>query len=366
MVNMCLRSHQLLLLLALVAGSLSCTREQTATPQRRTVQEAVFASGEMVQDEEYIIASTVDGIIREMYVEAGDSVKPGQLLLRVKSDIQHTQLDELQIVYQDAQQKAAADAPQLSQLQAQIRQAESQLTQDETNYRRYRELREKNSVSQLDLEKAQLLYEASRTNVELLQKNYQELAANLQLNVERSRAQLRSQQVLLDEYRIEAEKSGIAISINKKTGELVRKGEVVGRIGSGPYVLKMYVAEEDIARVRIGQSVAVHLNTYPDQTFVASISRILPGFDLAEQSYVVEATLQEQPEQLFSGTQLQANIDVGTRENVLVIPTVFLEKGKYVTLHNGAQKMIEVGNKNREWTEVLSGLEESDILLRAK
>ncbi|MCB0631664.1 MAG: HlyD family efflux transporter periplasmic adaptor subunit [Saprospiraceae bacterium] len=353
-------------LLAITGGITSCNRLEQTSPVRKTIQEAVFASGHVTQEDEYVIAANVDGTVLAINVQEGDTVAEHQVLLKLKSDIQNSQLQELQAVYEEARSNASEDAPQLAQIRIQIEQTELQLAQDETNYLRFKDLRENNSVSQLDFEKARLQYESAKRNLALLQKNYREVTSSLQLSVDRSRAQLQSQQALLSEYILKADQAGIAIQVNKKKGELVRRGEVITRIGSGPFVLKLFVSEEDITRIETGQKAAVHLNIYPDRTFSATISKILPGFDQAEQSYIVEAQLDEMPEKLFNGTQLQANIDIGKRENVLVIPAEFLQKGKYVTLANGEQKEVTPGEKNHEWVEVTSGLSESDVLTRTK
>jgi multidrug efflux pump subunit AcrA (membrane-fusion protein) len=342
----------------------ACKPRETTSPQIKTIQEAVFATGQVKQDDEYQIASTADGVIVERYVKTGDSVRAGQALLRVKSEIVQSQLADAAALYQDALQKAQPSSPPLAQLQAQIAQAELQVRQDEANYQRYQTLRSSNSVSQLDLERAKLQYEASETNLKVLRQSYKDLQSSLQLGVSRSQAQLKSQQASLDDYRITAQQDGVVIAFDKQLGELVRRGELIGLIGSGPFILQLYVAEEDIAKLRVGQQAAVRLNTYPDEVFAATLSRILPGFDMAEQSYLVEARLTNGPAHLFHGTQLQANVEIGMREGVLVVPSAYVEKGQYVRLKDGRQVAIEIGQKNREWTEVRSGLQASDIIVR--
>jgi macrolide-specific efflux system membrane fusion protein len=124
------------------------------------------------------------------------------------------------------------------------------------------------------------------------------------------------------------------------------------------------VSEDDITKIDIGQSAAVHINTYPDQTFPAEITKIYPAFDETEQSYIVEAQFEQLPEKMFSGTQLQANIETGNRKNVLVIPTAYVSRGSFVQLKYGEEKKIETGSKNKEWTEVVSGLAEGDVIVK--
>lgn len=131
-------------------------------------------------------------------------------------------------------------------------------------------------------------------------------------------------------------------------------------------MIKLFVAEDDITKVALDQSIAVHINTYPNSVFPASVTKIHPGFDEAEQSYIVEAQFNQLPNRMFSGTQLQANIEVGRRENVMVIPSNYISKGNFVKLESGGEKQIETGSKNELITEVVSGLTDSDILVKPK
>jgi macrolide-specific efflux system membrane fusion protein len=154
------------------------------------------------------------------------------------------------------------------------------------------------------------------------------------------------------------------IKVFKKQGELVRRGEAIAKIGSGEYIIKLFVSEDDITKINIGHPVVVNINTYPDQTFEAEITKIYPAFDETEQSYIVEAVFKQLPQKMFSGTQLQANIETGNRKDVLVIPTAYISRGSFVQLKYGGEKKIETGSKNKEWTEVVSGLAEGDVIVK--
>jgi multidrug efflux pump subunit AcrA (membrane-fusion protein) len=346
----------------------ACKRQQETSPVRKTLQQAVFASGHLQQENEYVIAATADGTIRELELREGDSIKAGQVLLRIKSDVQHMQLQETQVVYEDALKNAAPGAPQLSQIRTQIAVAKAQLEQDRLNYERYTALRSRNSASQLEYEKAALQYKISQSNLQALEKNYAQVQDALRLNADRSLQQVKAQQAVLNEYTIAADKAGIVLDVLKKKGELVRKGEVIARIGSGRYILRLFIAEDDITRLQLGQQAIVQMNNYPDTTFNAVLTKILPAFDQTEQSYVAEAVFTGAPALLLPGTQLQANIKQEGTRSVLVIPSAALIRGQFVQLKDGTEKAIKTGQKLGEWVEVKSGLTGQDIILlpRAK
>ncbi len=342
----------------------ACNRQETTVPERKNIEDAVFASGHIEQENNYTISAEVEGILLNLPVREGDTVSRNDLIAVVEYDVQNNQLQDAQVVYEDAVKNASPNSPQLQNLRTQIEQAEKQLAFDKENYLRYKDLLEKKSVSQLDFEKTELQYKAAQSNLISLQKSYDEALNGLNLNVQRTAVQVNTQKTLLKDYKLFTEAGGTVVNVFKKQGELLRRGEAIATIGSGAYIIKLFVSEEDITKVNIGQSVAVNINTYPKNTFSAKVTKILPGFDANEQSYIVEAQFDQLPEKMFSGTQLQANIKTDNRENVLVIPTAYVIRGNRVLLENGEEKQITIGSKNSTWTEVVSGITEKDVIVK--
>lgn len=360
------RVKQLLLVMFMMATLISCNQKETTSPVKKNIEEAVFASGYMEQENNYTVSAKVEGIIVSFPVKEGDQVTKNDVIAVVENDIQHNQVQDALVVYNDAVKNASPDSPQLQHIQTQIDQAQKQLEFDTENYLRYKKLRSHNSVSEHDYEKAELQYKASQNNLIALEKNYSEVENALILNKQRSLVQLNTQKSLLEDYNLVTEASGNVIHVYKKQGELVRKGEAIAKIGSGNYVIKLFVSEDDIVKVNIGQSVAVNINTYPNKTFIAEVTRIYPGFDETEQSYIVEAQFEQLPDKMFSGTQLQANIETGSRKDVLVIPTAYVSRGSFVKLENGEEKQIVTGVRNDTWAEVISGITEKDVIVKPR
>ncbi|BAO76398.1 efflux RND transporter periplasmic adaptor subunit [Winogradskyella sp. PG-2] len=344
----------------------SCNNKETTTPTRKNIEDAVFASGFIEQENQYTVSANADGILTTIPVSEGDIITNNTTVAVIKSDVQNNQLADAQVVYKNAVTNASANASILKQIQTNINQAKTQLSLDKTNYQRYKDLRAKNSVSQLDFEKAELQYKASKNNLLGLQDSYKSTESDLKLNEKRSLVQVKTQKAILDDYKLNSSISGTVINVFKKQGELIKRGEAIAEIGSGAFIIKLFVAEDDIKKVNNNQLVLVHLNTNPNETFKAKISKIYPSFNTTEQSYVVEAQFDQVPNKIFSGSQLQANIETGSSKNVLVIPTAYLIRENYVILENDEEIAIKTGRKNSDWTEVISGISEEDIIVKSK
>lgn len=344
----------------------SCNSKETTTPTRKNIEDVVFASGFIEQENQYIISASVDGILTTIPVSEGAKITNNTTVAVIKSEVQNNQLADAQAVYNNAVTNASANASILQQIQTNINQAKSQLSLDKVNYERYKDLREKKSVSQLDFEKSELQYKASQSKLLELQDSYKATEADLKLSEKRSLVQVNTQKAILDDYKLSSSISGTVINVFKKQGELIRRGEAVAEIGSGAFIIKLFVAEDDIKKVNLNQAVLAHLNSSPDETFKAKISKIHPSFNATEQSYVVEAKFDQVPNKIFSGSQLQANIEIGSRKNVLVIPTEYIVRENKVILKNGEERALKIGRKNSQWTEVISGLYEEDIIVKPK
>lgn len=344
----------------------SCTKQDKISPIRKDSIEAVFASGHIEQENQYTVFSTVEGTIVSLSIKEGDSVSTDQLIAAIKNDVPGNQLEDALAVYRDALKKASPNAPSIQQIEIQINQAKRQLESDKENYTRFEKLRATNSVSQLEFEKAELQYHAAQNNLIGLEKILRETKDALNLNVERSLVQVNMYKSLLGDYELVTPNSGIVNRVFKKQGELTRKGEAIAEIGSGAYIIKLYVSEDDITKIDTGQSVAVSINTYPNTVFTAKVTKIYPAFDKTEQSYVLEARFDQLPEKMFSGTQLQANMETANRKNVLFIPTEYLTNENVVLLENGEKRTIETGSRNEEWAEVIAGITEQDVLVKPK
>lgn len=357
-----MKSFALFFSLVVVCMFQSCKKKATTLPSRISIDEAVFASGYMEQEQTYNLSANADGILLDLPVKEGQTVGFHQRIATIQNDVQSNQVVDAQAVYQDAANSVLPGSPELQALSVQIAQATKQLSFDSENYQRYKELYAEKSVSKLEFEKYELQYTASKSNLKSLQENYKDMKSNLELNAERNRIQLNTQKNKLKDYFVYTTHKGVVAQVFKKEGELVRKGETIAQVVSGNFIAKLLVSEDDIVKVIVGQKAALNINTYPNEVFMASVTKIYPGFDESEQSYTVEAIFDTFPPKMFNGTQLQANIEIGKRNAVLVIPSEYLIKGQFVKLDNGQERSVIIGSRTNEWTEIVSGLTETDVI----
>jgi multidrug resistance efflux pump len=345
---------------AVVLLLVSCRHTESTHPVHRDIVDAVFASGDIETRDGYKVIANADGYLLTAFVAEGDTVGAGRLLFRIDGRTQTTQVANAGDNYRFARTNNEPGSPQLEQLAFQITQAEEKYRVDSANFRRYERLLPTQAVAKVDYDNALLTMQNSATNVQVLRKNKADLEHNLSLGVDNARAQLHIQQLGNDFYQVAAARPGIVLTVNKRAGELVRKGDILATLAAGRIYAKMYIAEDDIQRVQTGQEVLIALNTDKDKVYHATLIKIYPSFDDSNQAFIAEAAFTDTvPPGLKDGTQLQSNIIIGQRKSALVIPTIYLEPGNKVLLR-GKDTVVRVGIRNLDYTEILDGLSDQD------
>ncbi|MCJ8209565.1 efflux RND transporter periplasmic adaptor subunit [Mucilaginibacter sp. RS28] len=355
------------LLLLVLLAAVGCKQKNEVKPQRKDIVDAVFGSGHIENVNQYTATANAEGYIRAAYVAEGDTVKKGQPLFRLSNEVQQTQVGNALTNLRYAETNTAQGSPQIAQLKLQIAQAQKKLSVDSANYQRYSRLIKTQAISAVDFENARLNYQNSQSNLHVLQKNLADLQRNLNLNLANARAQYQIQQENNNYYNITSTGPGVVMNVVKKVGDYVRKGDAIASIGVGTPIIKLYIAEEDIERIKLGQRALIALNSDKDKVHEAVITKIYPAFNTNEQSFIAEATFKENPGRVLNGTQLQANIIIRTSKNALVIPSYYVVNDNNVILaSNGEKRRVKVGIRTLEWTEIISGLNENEELTLPK
>lgn len=358
-----MKNSKYYIVLAFAILTVSCKQTQEVQPQRKDLINAVFASGSTITSNQYAITSQVEGYLSTSSVSEGDTVYNGQLLFKLINDAQQIQVINAYDNYDYAKNNLNNNAPQIAKLEEQINQAKITRDVDGANLKRYENLIKTNAVAQVDYDKAKLNYQNSESNLEILQKSLADLKQSLSLNEKNAKTQYQLQQNNNKYYTLFSPYHGIVLSITKKNGDLVKKGESIASVGSGKTIAKLYVAEDDIDKIQLGQQTLITLNTNKDNVHHAKVTKIYPSFDVASQSFIIEATFDELPIQLKNATQLQANFIISQKKNALVIPAIYLLDGDSIITKTNHQKIaIKTGIKTLEWVEVLNGLNDNEIL----
>lgn len=358
-------------IIPLVSGLIllnSCGKNtETVKPERKNITETVFASGVLVPENQYNLTAQSDGYIINLNFDEGDIVKDGDLMAVIDNKTYDINSQNADLLLKIAQANTSPNAPALKQIEANMNAAEIKMKQDKQQAERYKKLYESNSVSKLENENIQLAWANSKANFLSLQENYklQKQVAEQQLITQQSQSGVNK--VLQGNNELRAVVGGKVFTKFKELGDYVRRGEVIAVIGAPSNLYaKLSIDESSMSKIKLNQEVIIQLNTHKNQNINAKITEIDPSFDKQTQSFYCRADFTDSLYFLISGTQLQANVVVGERENALVIPRKFLNYGNTVNVKGEGQVGIETGIISTDWVEIISGIDENATLISEK
>lgn len=352
-----------LMLLFLLA---SCSEKKNKTkPLRKDITELVFAPGTLETADQYKLTAQTDGYLIQVNFTEGDAVKKNQTIAIIDNAQNTINSQSAAQLYDIAYENTHLKAPALSEIKAKMEASETKMKLDEQQESRYRRLLESKSISKIEYEDAFLSLANSKAVFKALQEEFQkEKSKAKQLEIQQNQTKKINKIVQQQNYLV-AIHSGKIYSIQKKTGDYVKKGDVIATIGSPSTIYaKLHVDETNLSKLKQGQEVAIQLNTEKDKIYKAKISQLLPAFDTTSRSFIVKAEFEKIPDIYFIGTQLEANIIIGTKKNVLVIPSSYLNYRNTVILVEDEKNIIvKTGIISSEWVEITAGLDAEQAIM---
>ena len=287
--------------------------------ERTDIAKTLDYAANLEADKQVFYAPAATGRIEKIYVEVGDRIKKGQLLV---------EMDKTNLI-----------------------QAETQLKNLETEYNRAVQLNKTGSISKQAYDAAVTQYEVAKSNVAFLKEN----------------------------TRMEAPFDGIVTGKYFEDKELYTGGSFGG--ATKPSVIaiekinpvKAYVnlSEQYYLTVKPGPKVQLKSNIYPDRVFEGTVSIVYPSIDPASRTFTVEVKIPNSDEALRPGMYGTINFFIGNTETV-VAPAIAVLKlqgsnDRYVFLNkDGKAKRVAVklGRRFEDQVELISNdIHEGDELV---
>ncbi len=242
------------------------------------------------------------GRITAVYVEAGDHVKRGQILAKIDDSVM---------------------VQQVNRLAASLEQAKAQAALSAAEYRRAQGVEAAGALSAEDIEKRRATAVTDAANVKVVA------------------AQLAEAEARLARTRLSAPVDGTVLTRNAEVGQIAAPGgPTLFRVASGGEVeMRGQIAEQDLARVKVGQAATVYL-TGITQPFTGSVRLLGAVIDPATRLGDIRITLKPDPE-LRPGAFARAEVVVDKAQRPVLPQTAVLadSDGSYVLIVNDAGKV---------------------------
>jgi len=234
------------------------------------------------------------------------------------------------------------------------------------------------AIAQLEDAKANLeSVKANQAQIKLREKDVEEAQAS----VVRTEVALKSAQDKLADTLVTAPISGTILKKYVEEGQVISSSLQAIAGGGTPLVtmadlgrvyVKVDVDETQIGYVRPGQPVSIVVDAYPDKTFEGVVLKIAPQGETVQNvtTFKVTTEIKNPSGILKPGMNATVEITVADKKGVLLVPNEAIKeiRGRkfVIPVVNGRPvrpRMIETGVTDYEYTEVISGLSEGDVVM---
>lgn len=270
------------LLLAALGGAVM------ALSLARNSGEKILEGTGTIEATEVRVGSKILGRIQDLLVKEGETVKAGQVIARLErgeygAAVDRDRASVAKAEAQLAELLAGARDQEIKEARAAVAQAGANLEKARRDWERYQELYAEGAISSQDRDAALNRYQVAQEQYKATQERLSLLLAGARSEaieaarweVTRTKAALSASMVTLGETVIRAPISGIVLTKAAEQGETVVPGaSIVVMIDPQDIWLRVYIAESDIGRVRLGQKTRIRVDSFPDRIFAGKVVEI--------------------------------------------------------------------------------------------
>ena len=375
-------------LAALLASLLGCGHaEPAAGPAPESaplpvIQAAVFrvepsawptvvkSQGSLVADEVTVVGAKVAGRVAEVFVDLGDLAEADAPLAR----IDHEEY-QLQVVLAEAQLhqaraalglKPADPVESLNPLNSPpVREAKAVLDEARTRVDRLRQLRQKNAVTQEELDQAIAAEGVADARYASAINGVREKMAQISVRA----AELSLANENLTNTTVKAPFKGQIYERQVSRGTFVQAGEpVVTLVRTSVLRFRGQVPERHAHRLAIGQQVTLDIEGVREPQ-VAKITRISPVVEEASRALAFEAAVDNSAGRLRTGLFAEAEVVVDPGAQSLSVPTAAVqefagvEKVWKIVDDMAAEQVVRTARRESGAIEIVEGLAAGDMIL---
>jgi len=316
---------------------------QTEEPSKQTIIKKTVATGNIVPKEEVLIKPNISGIIDEIYIEAGDKIKQGDLIAKIR------------VIPNVSSLQSAKDA---------VATARINLDNEKKVYQRQKGLYDKGVISANDFDAAEVSYQRSEQNYRSAQQNFEIVKTGTTSGIGSAANTL-----------IRSTVEGMVLDVPVKTGNQViesnnfNDGTTIATLADvNEMIFEGKVDESEVGKIKEELPLQVTVGAIEDKSFDAVLDYIAPKgieengaiqFEIKGTLNKVDATF------IRAGLSANASIILAKATDVLAIKEALVQfdadtKQPFVEIMTGDQQFerreIELGVSDGINVEVTSGL----------
>lgn len=351
-------------------------RVTVTQPTRQDIISTITSNGKVEPVRNFEAHPPVGTTVRSVFVQEGDKVHKGQVLLQLDDSDARAQLIKSIAILKSAESSGgdvqvanAANSADLSRATADRDQAQRSLAALQRLY-------ERGAASREEVATAQEKLNSANANLSVLQRKAagqatQGRTQSALANIENARANVALAQGVVAGMRITAPFDGTVYMVPVRVGMWVNPADVILQMADlSKMQVRTFVDEPEIGNLQIGQKARITWDALPNRTWDGTVSS-LPSTVVNRGNRVVGellCSLDNEDRKLLPNVNVGVTIITSSRNNALVLPreAVHEESGKnfiYVVSGNHLQRReVQLGVANLTFVEILKGAKEGEVV----
>ena len=276
---------------------------ETITPEIADLEKTTVATGKVEPRDEVLIKPQISGIISEVYKEAGQTIKQGEVIAKVK---------------------VIPELGQLNSAESRVRVAEISTAQAETDHERIKKLYNDKLISREDYEKSEVEIKKAREELQTAKDALEIIKEGITKNSASFSSTL-----------IRSTIDGLILDVPIKVGNSVimsntfNDGTTIATVANmNDLIFKGKIEETEVGRIHEGMPVKLTIGALQNLTFDAELEYISPkGVEEngANQFEIKAAVHAPDSVQIRSGYSANAEIVLQRAQKVLAVPEGIIE-----------------------------------------
>ena len=288
---------------------------KTDAVREESIHRSVEVVATLAAQDEAVISSEADGVVRSVLADLGDRVHHGQVLVELDREKPEYNYDLQKATFASTLAKyGASSADKLPPIEhtPDVQSAEAQLQQAKQAYDRAEELSKRQLVPKQTLDDAATTLQSKQASYDSALQN----AKNLRAVIDASQANMRLADRQLRDTYIRAPFDGFVQRRMVNLGQFVKgtsatPAPVMSIVRIDPLKAKAEIPEKMVPWISVGQQVELHVDAYPDKTIAGRVSRISPAVNPSTRAFPFEASVPNGNAELKPGTFARVHIASG-------------------------------------------------------
>ena len=329
--------------------------------EKGNIIEGVSASGQIETANYLAVTTSVNGIVKKVYVKEGDKIVQGQTLMEITLDSEgeKSRLSSY-TAYLRAKNSLQSAKDSLYQLES------SMIQKKET----FDNLKKTNSYQTHDERLAYKLAENDYLSAKASYDNKQNEISTLQMSLTSAWQDYEAQSPIVTAPSNGVVANIVAVEGSKVTNSVSERSvyTVAAIKKEGNPIATLNITEIDINKVKVGQKVYLTLSSISGKIFTGVVAGIdkVGTTTSGVANYPVIVKFDESSENVLPNMSVEGQIVVNEKQNVLLVPSSAItnkNNGKTVQVQNNGTTetvSVETGITDGSYTEITSGLKEGD------